>query len=136
MELFQKPTSPKTLRPHQKKAVQMIIDSMRRGNRRVVCQMPTGAGKTVTAAKMIISTLKKGNRCIFTAPAISLIDQTVAAFEEEGIPDIGVMQATHPRDQPERGGSGCLGPDVGAAGHSRRRHRHCGRMSYSIRGHR
>lgn len=100
MELFQKPTSPKTLRPHQKKAAQMIIDSMRRGNRRVVCQMPTGAGKTVTAAKMIIATLAKGNRVIFTAPAISLIDQTVAAFEEEGIRDIGVMQATHPRTNP------------------------------------
>jgi len=59
--------------------------------------MPTGGGKTLTATKIIEMSLAKGHRVIFTAPAISLIDQTVDAFEAEGITGIGVMQAKHPR---------------------------------------
>lgn len=87
----------KQLRPHQAKALDMLRASVTAGRRRVVIQMPTGAGKTLTAAKIIHSALAKGRRVIFTAPAISLIDQTVTAFEAEGIHDIGVMQANHPR---------------------------------------
>ena len=32
---------------------------------------------------------------IFTVPALSLVDQTVRAFWEDGIRDVGVMQGTH-----------------------------------------
>ena len=42
-------------------------------------------------------------RVAFTVPALSLIDQTVAAFEAEGIRCLGVMQGIHERtdlDQP------------------------------------
>ena len=92
--------APKVLRPHQVRAIDMIRQSAGKGHRRIVCTMPTGAGKTVTAAKLIEGALAKGNRAIFTAPAISLIDQTVAAFEAEGIDRIGVMQASHPRTDP------------------------------------
>ena len=87
----------KTLRPHQEVAVQMIRNSLAQGNQTVVCQMPTGAGKTVTASDIIEKARAKGNSVIFTAPAVSLIDQTVEAFEAQGIEDIGVMQANHPR---------------------------------------
>ena len=86
----------KTLRPHQVEAIQMIRHSLARGNQTVVCNMPTGAGKTLTATKIIEMAQAKGNAVIFTAPAVSLIDQTVAAFRAEGIEDIGVMQANHP----------------------------------------
>ncbi len=71
----------KELRPYQVEAIRLIKQSFGKGFRRVVCQMPTGAGKTLTAAKIIEGALAKGNRVIFTAPAISLIDQTVEAFE-------------------------------------------------------
>lgn len=91
------PKSAKTLRPHQDAAVNLIRQSFGKGNNTVVCTMPTGAGKTVTAADIIQKAQAKGNRVIFTAPAVSLIDQTVRAFEEQGICDIGVMQANHPR---------------------------------------
>ena len=77
--------------------MQMIRQSVAQKRRRVVCQMPTGAGKTLTAAKIILGAVERRNRVIFTAPAVSLIDQTVEAFEAEGIRDIGVMQANHPR---------------------------------------
>ena len=93
-------TSKKELRPYQAKAVEMVRSSFGKGNRRVVCQMPTGAGKTLTAAKIIERARERGNRVIFTAPAISLIGQTVDAFEAEGLTGIGVMQANHPRTDP------------------------------------
>jgi superfamily II DNA or RNA helicase len=94
------PAKPKDLRPHQIEALRLIKLSAGQGNRRIVCQMPTGAGKTVTAAKLIASAKAKGNRSIFTVPALSLINQTVAAFEAEGVEGIGVMQANHPRTNP------------------------------------
>jgi len=91
----------KELRPHQVEAVRSIRQSFGKGNRRVVVGMPTGAGKTLTATKIIEGAQAKGNRVIFTAPAISLIDQTVEAFEAEGVRGIGVMQANHPRTDPD-----------------------------------
>lgn len=97
LDMFSKAKEPKTLRPHQTKALEMLRASAMAGNNRIVVAMPTGAGKTLTASKIISMALAKGNKAIFTAPAISLIDQTVKAFEDEGIDGIGVMQANHPR---------------------------------------
>lgn len=88
---------PLPLRQHQQDAISLVRASAKAGNTRIVCQMPTGAGKTVTAAEMIKGALAKGNDVIFTAPAVSLIGQTIASFEAQGIRDIGVMQGNHPR---------------------------------------
>ena len=90
----------KELRPYQQKALDEVRGALSSGYKRVICQGPTAFGKTLWAAKVIQQALEKGNSVIFTAPAISLIDQTVAAFEEEGITGIGVMQANHPRTNP------------------------------------
>lgn len=95
--MFDALATKKELRPHQSRAIEMLRSSLAQGNRRVVIQGPTGFGKTLTAAKIIEGALAKNNRVIFTAPAVSLIDQTVSAFEDEGITGIGVMQASHPR---------------------------------------
>lgn len=83
------------LRPHQEKAIAMLRQSIARGNKRVVIQLPTGAGKTRLAAEIVNGSLSKGNRAAFTVPMISLIDQTCDAFENEGIHDIGVIQSSH-----------------------------------------
>lgn len=93
----------KTLRPHQVEALALIRQSIGKGNKRIVCQAATGFGKTLLSSNIIKGAQAKGNRVIFTAPAISLIDQTVKAFEEEGVYDIGVMQANHPRTNPLAG---------------------------------
>ncbi len=90
----------KSLRPHQERAIAMVRQSLGSGNRRVVLQGAVGFGKTLVSARIIEGALAKGNRVVFTAPMISLIDQTVAAFEAEGIEDIGVIQANHPRTNP------------------------------------
>lgn len=99
LDLFASPAR-KALRPHQEQAIHLLRQSLAGGNRRVVVQGPTGFGKTLVAAKIIEGARAKGKSVIFTAPAISLIDQTVAAFEAEGITGIGVMQADHPRTDP------------------------------------
>lgn len=91
------PFQPRPLRPHQRRAMQMLREALIAGKRRIVLQMPTGAGKTRTAAEIVSGALAKGNKVCFTVPAISLIDQTVSAFEQEGIDCLGVMQANHAR---------------------------------------
>ena len=65
-------------------------------------QAPTGFGKTLTAAHIIQRALDKGRRIAFVVPALSLIDQTVAAFEAEGIHCLGVMQGIHERTDREQ----------------------------------
>jgi DNA repair protein RadD len=95
--LFAALPAPKPLREHQMRAMGMLREAVRSGKRRIVVQMPTGAGKTRTAAEIVNGVLGKGKRVAFTVPAISLVDQTVDAFEAEGIDAIGVMQANHNR---------------------------------------
>jgi DNA repair protein RadD len=74
------------------------------GERRIVGQAPTAFGKTVLAAAMAHDVISRGKRMIFVVHALSLIDQTVERFVENGISldDIGVMQADHPLTDPDR----------------------------------
>lgn len=97
LNLFGPVGSAKPLRQHQSDAIAQIRSAIQAGKDRIVCQMPTGAGKTRTAAEIINGAMAKGKRVAFTVPAISLINQTVQAFEAEGIDTIGVMQANHVR---------------------------------------
>lgn len=98
LRLFEEPAAEaRPLRPHQRDAITALKTSLLAGNKRVVIQLPTGAGKTRTAAEIVLGALGKGNRVCFTVPRISLVDQTVAAFENEGIDWLGVVQASHPR---------------------------------------
>lgn len=92
----------RTLRPHQASAIDLLKQSLFSGRRRPLLQLPTGAGKTVIATAIVEGALRKGKRVLFCVPALSLIDQTVAAFESDGISsfDIGVMQGGHLRTSP------------------------------------
>lgn len=96
-DLFAPSTSRKAIRPHQQKALDMLRQSIGRGKRRVVLQLPTGAGKTYVASQIVRGALAKGKTVCFTVPLISLVDQTIAAFEAEGIDHIGVIQSKHHR---------------------------------------
>ena len=99
LDLLQQ-SAPRVLRPHQTLAIDGLRNSLAKGNRRVVLQAATGFGKTLTAAKIIESALAKGRKVLFTVPLLSLVDQTVSEFLKEGITDIGVIQANHPRTNP------------------------------------
>ena len=83
------------LRPHQVKAIEMLRQSLGSGKRRPVLQAPTGFGKTLLAAAVVEGALAKQKRVIFTVPALSLVDQTVKAFWDDGIRDVGVIQGTN-----------------------------------------
>jgi DNA repair protein RadD len=90
-------TALRPLRPHQERAIDALRQSMAAGHRRPMLQMPTGSGKTLTAAHIVSSALDKGNRVAFVVPRKTLIDQTVREFEREGISAVGVLQAAHLR---------------------------------------
>ncbi|MDX6806335.1 DEAD/DEAH box helicase [Terrihabitans rhizophilus] len=83
------------LRPHQEHAIAQLRQSLAGGKRRPMIQAPTGFGKTLLAAAIVDGALRKNKRVIFCVPALSLIDQTVGAFWNEGIRDVGVIQARH-----------------------------------------
>ena len=85
------------LRPYQAHALEDLRRSFTTGHRCPILQIATGGGKTRVSAEVAHSALNKGKRVAFTVPALSLVDQTVSAFEAEGIDCIGVMQGIHER---------------------------------------
>lgn len=98
MDLFARTTGnhePRELRDYQEEGIGNLRKAIAEGHKRIMFQLPTGAGKTATAAAIIRSALGKGRRVIFTVPALSLINQTIASFRQDGIHEIGVMQGIH-----------------------------------------
>lgn len=85
----------KVLRDDQAEAIQRLDDLLAQGKRRIVVQAPTGYGKTIVAAALLKRELEQSKRVIFSVPALSLIDQSIEAFQKQGIADIGVIQAYH-----------------------------------------
>lgn len=84
------------LRPHQEKAVEMLRDSLRRGNKKPVLAAPCSFGKTITAAYLLSEAAKKGKRGIFICDRIKLVQQALDQFDGYGL-DVGVMQGQHER---------------------------------------
>lgn len=96
-DMFANPGTRKELRFYQRNAISALRSSIMAGNRRVVIVLPTGAGKTLIAANIVHGCLAKGGKAVFCAPMVSLIDQTIEAFEDEGLDHIGAIQADHAR---------------------------------------
>jgi DNA repair protein RadD len=97
MTLWKKESELRPLRPRQENALEAIRQAVKEGHKRIIVQGPCGFGKTLLAAHLITTAIGKRKRPIFTCPAVSLVDQTLRAFEDEGIRGIGVMQAQHGR---------------------------------------
>lgn len=85
----------KTLRPIQRETIERVRFSLAKGNKRVIAQAPTGFGKTTVAAAIVHMARNRGKRVMFCVPAISLIDQTVQSFYDDGIYEVGVLQGNH-----------------------------------------
>ncbi len=75
-----------TLEPDQLRLVTDARTSMAAGNKWVLMQAATGAGKTYMGASIIHGSLNKGTRSLFTVPRKELLKQTARAFGEFGIP--------------------------------------------------
>ena len=84
------------LRPHQEKAVQMLRHSLSQGKTRPILAAPCSFGKTVTAAYIFEQAVKRQKRGIFICDRIKLVEQSLEAFDLQGI-DTGVMQGNHCR---------------------------------------
>lgn len=91
-----------TLYDYQQDAIDQAYRSLAKGCKHPMVQMPTGAGKTETATKIIQRALAKSRRVVFAVPATELIDQTVARFAKYGVTSVGVMQADHPGTDPSQ----------------------------------
>jgi superfamily II DNA or RNA helicase len=65
------------------------------GHKRICMQAPTGFGKTVLAGELVNGARAKQKKVLFTVPALSLIDQTIDMFWQQGITEVGVIQGHH-----------------------------------------
>ena len=83
------------LRDYQERAIAELRSRLMQGKKHPVIQAPTGAGKTVIAAAIVKMAREKNKTVLFTVPSLSLIDQTVERFRQNGITEVGVMQGTH-----------------------------------------
>lgn len=104
MDLLSPTIDRKTLRPYQSDCIGALRSSFQSGKRRVVLQLATGAGKTFLAASIINMTWEKNPdaRVLFTVPMLNLIPQTIAAFRDEGISNIGIIQGSNTRNTGSR----------------------------------
>jgi superfamily II DNA or RNA helicase len=73
------------LRDYQKEAIAQVYAFFRTGIKAVLLYAPTGAGKTVLAAKMIVDAVKKGRRVLFLVHRAKLVKQTVKTLHRHGI---------------------------------------------------
>lgn len=85
------------VRPYQDGAIERVRGAIRQGKRRIMLTLPTGAGKTLTAAWVIAAALAKGKRSLFVAHRLELIDQTVSTFARLGVLSVGVIRAADKR---------------------------------------
>ena len=88
---------PRPLRSYQARAIEMVRAALMAGKRRPLLQLPTGAGKTRVASEIIRGARAKDKTAVFVVPRLSLIEQTIRAFERDGITDVGVIQGQHYR---------------------------------------
>lgn len=83
------------LRDYQLDQNERVEAAFRQGHRAVVSQMPTGAGKTATAAAGIAHEVGQGRRVLFLAHLDTLITDTRERLERYGI-EAGYVQAGRP----------------------------------------
>jgi DNA repair protein RadD len=80
------------LRDYQERAVSEVRGKFAAGFRRPCLVMPTGSGKTPTAAEIARLALARGNQVLVGAGRIELLDQVVRKLADAGIRDVRVIQ--------------------------------------------
>jgi DNA repair protein RadD len=85
------------LREHQQKAIDMMKESFRKGNKRIILGAPCSFGKTIVSAYMLKQAFNKGHDALFICDRIKLVDQTIVAFNLAKIP-FGVLQGNHDQE--------------------------------------
>ncbi len=83
------------LRQYQKDFIQQLSLSFKSGHKKIMGKLPTGAGKTQIASKIIMNLYLTNKKALFICDRVELINQTSDRFFADGI-DHGVIQADHP----------------------------------------
>lgn len=73
------------LREYQERAKEGIRAAFRAGHRAALLVMPTGAGKTITAASMLSLAVAKGTQTLWVADRRELVEQASEAFTALGV---------------------------------------------------
>lgn len=68
------------LRDYQKQLITNTRRQLRKGNNRVLCVLPTGAGKTFTFCNILRSAIDKGSNCLILTDRIELLTQANGAL--------------------------------------------------------
>ena len=89
------------LYPHQEEAVNAIVKLMQKGVKAQILSLPTGAGKTETAAKIIQRCVDKGNKVAFICDRNVLIEQTSQRLNKYGIQH-GILHADKSKNTEEQ----------------------------------
>ena len=94
------------LRPYQEDAIRRVRTEMAspprgRGHRRVALVLPTGSGKTRTAAAIVAGALAKGTRVLWLAHRAELVEQACRTLEGFGIRCGAVAAASSRRPDPD-----------------------------------
>lgn len=82
------------LRDYQERIIADARDLMRTGYRSVLIQAPTGSGKTALMARMLATAASRGMQSWFVVHRRELIDQSMEAFDLEGVA-YDTVAATH-----------------------------------------
>lgn len=82
------------LRPYQTKALDDIRNCYRRGQKRVLLHLATGAGKTLVFCTVMKAVQENGSRAIIVVRGRHLVDQASQRLTREGV-DHGVLMAGH-----------------------------------------
>lgn len=86
------------LRDYQRVCCKRIAEAWKGGNRSVLLQLPTGAGKTVIAGAIMEAIYNKGKRSLVLVHRRELIKQFVDTLHEMAFQhDIGVVAAGYPQ---------------------------------------
>ena len=88
-----------SLREYQVEAIRGVFAAMRAVDR-VCLVLPTGCGKTRTAADVVRRGAEKGRRTVWLAHRTELVDQSAATLAGLGI-DVGVVSAGSARRSKE-----------------------------------
>lgn len=87
-----------TLRPYQQKLVSEVYSEISSGAKRILCFAPTGAGKTVIAAKIICDAASRQRRIMFVVHRDTLISQTFDKLRIFGVSDCGFVKSGWPEN--------------------------------------
>jgi superfamily II DNA or RNA helicase len=84
------------LRPYQTDLLDRINKSWFNGTRSIVCQLPTGGGKTILFATAVHEANQNGLKCLVLAHREELIKQAADKLEIITNDPVGIIKAGHP----------------------------------------